>query len=105
MDILDKARASLRKYILENKDKVKDEYKLPIVAFSDTNDAMTFWISDRFRKNCAKHNIGFINVIVKNTFNWLVYASLKEAHGGHINNKHVIKILANGFKTMDKAEK
>ena len=71
---------------------------LTLVAFSDPNDLLTYFISQRFKDHCR--DLAFANVIVTNADkSWLfLSADPLQAHGGYITNPRVIQMIVEGAR-------
>lgn len=63
-----------------------------VVAMTDVNDALSYHLSEDFKRRCAGSGVRFVNVTLTNAKPWLfgTYADLLKAH-------------ASGFKTNPKA--
>jgi hypothetical protein len=79
--------------------KIQNKITLPppfIVAFSDPNDLLTYFITKRFREHCA--GAQFANVAVTNadTLWFFVAADPVSAHTGYSTNGEVIRMIVEG---------
>lgn len=72
--------------------KAADKQRLQIVAFTDPNDALSYYLTTRFREKCGSEGMRIINVLLSNArLNYLfIVADPGKAH-------------ASGFKTNDDA--
>lgn len=70
-----------------------------IVAFSDPNDLLTYFVTDRFKKRCT--GARFSNVTVTNAATkWIgLFADPYAAHTGFIKNDRVIEWVTEGGKS------
>lgn len=86
------------------REEVINKNKLPypmleIVAFSDPNDALTYHLTKRFKKNCSDNKVRIINATLTNAhWNWLlVFANPYKAHAeGFKTNEKAIDLIING---------
>jgi len=81
-----------------------------IVAFTDPNDALSYHLTERFRKKCTHlggngyRPVEFINVRISNVkWTFGIFANPNKAHsGGFRTNDDAIKLLVNGYRVEGK---
>lgn len=73
-----------------------DPEPLHVVAFNDSNDLLTYAISERFKKHCGSAR--YANVMVTNADRlWLfLFANPLDAHTGHFANERIVRMLLDG---------
>lgn len=69
---------------------------LPIVAFSDPNDLLSFTTRPFLEQLPASEHYRAIDVVVRNAWTLLVFANPLTAHTGYLDNPQVLKILFHG---------
>ncbi len=69
---------------------------LAVTAFSDPNDLLTYFISERFKRHCK--DVRFANVTVTNAERvWLFLAADPfVAHNGYVDNNRAIRLILDG---------
>lgn len=83
-----------------------------IVAFTDPNDALSYHLTDRFRKHCVhlagsgQTPVKFINVRISNVkWTFGVFANPNKAHSdGFRKNQAAIEMLVSGYKAEGTSE-
>lgn len=84
---------------------IKKAVPIKIVAFTDPNDALSYHLTDRFRKKCVHlsgkqgRSVEFINVRLSNVkWHFGIFANPNKAHsGGFRTNDKAIDLLVNGY--------
>jgi hypothetical protein len=69
---------------------------LYIVAFSDPNDLLTYFITDRFKRHCAGATFANVAVTNANTLWLLIAADPVRGHTGYSSNEDVMRMVVEG---------
>ena len=73
--------------------------KLQLVAFTDPNDALSYYLTDRFKRHCSGEKVKIINVLLTNAeWNYLfILANPVKAHSsGFKKNDKAVEIVVHG---------
>jgi len=96
-----------RRVFIEKTESISDEQvpELQVVAFSDPNDALSYYLTQRFKQHCSGEKVRIINVMLTNSrLNWFfVLANPATAHAvGFKTNDKAIELLVHGQGSKDK---
>ncbi len=84
---------------LKNENKNLFKHKLQIVAFTDPNDPLSYYLSKRFKAHCeVDKDMKIVNILLTNATNYLnIFANPVKAHSsGFKVNPKAIEIVATG---------
>lgn len=103
--ILDFGRT--RKVYIETTEAIPNDQvpELQLVAFTDPNDALSYYLTARFKQHCSGEKVRIVNVMLTNArWNWLfVLADPVKAHAvGFKTNNKAIKLLIHGVDPKEK---
>lgn len=76
---------------------------MPIVAFSDPNDLLSFETRPFLAQRPPNENYHLVDVLVRNARSWGLIANPWTAHTHYLDNKQVLKVLFHGINTSPEA--
>lgn len=76
---------------------------MPIVAFTDPNDLLSFEARPFLAQRPSSENYYLVDVLVRNARSWGLIANPWTAHTHYLDNEQVLKVLFHGINTSPEA--